>query len=242
MSVVKLEVCIDSLESALAAQEGGANRVELCGDLASDGTTPSYGLIAEARKQLTIGLHVMIRPRGGDFCYSELEFEIMKRDIEQAKALHVDGVVFGILIHDNRVDISRMKALIDIAKPMKITFHRAFDIVQDPMQAMEEIIQLRIDRILTSGQKPTAREGLPLIKQLVDASNDRIVIMPASGVTLENINFILNETKTREIHVGSAVSEIQKYPNAGIFNSKRRVVTKQKVHDLLNCIHHSAKG
>ncbi len=233
MSVVKLEVCVDSLESAIAAQEGGATRVELCGDLSSGGTTPSYGLIEEARKRIHIGLHVMIRPRGGDFFYSDLEFEIMKRDVEQAKALRVDGVVFGILTKNNHVDMARMRILVGIAKPMKITFHRAFDIVHEPMQAMEEIIHLGIDRILTSGQKRTAMEGLPLIKQMAEASKDRIIIMPASGITSENVNFILKEAKVKEIHVGGAVSEIQEYPDAGMFTFKRRVVDCEKVKSFI---------
>ncbi len=180
----------------------------------------------------------MIRPRGGDFCYSDLEFEVMKRDIEQAKAMGVDGVVFGILTKDNRVDMTRMKNLVELARPMKITFHRAFDIVHHPMYAMEEIIQLGIKRILTSGHQRTAIQGLPLLKQLVEAANERIIIMPGSGVNAENVNFILKETKAREIHAGTAVSEQLEYPKAGIFNTKRHVATKEKVQQFIHIIHH----
>src|SRR5687768_8698169 len=137
---ITIEVCIDSVQSAIEAQQGGANRVELCDNLFEGGTTPSAGAIAIARKNITIGLHVMIRPRGGDFYYSDIEFDCMKKDIQIAKELGADGVVFGLLTKDGRIDVARSKELTDLALPLQVTFHRAFDMTVDPVQALEDII------------------------------------------------------------------------------------------------------
>ena len=182
-----IEACVNSAISAIEAQKGGADRVELCENLHDGGTTPSAGTIKFARKNLHIGLFVMIRPRGGDFLYSEDEFEIMKEDIKVARELGADGVVFGILKPDGTIDLERMKTLVDLARPMGITCHRAFDMTADPFQAMEDLITLGIDRILTSGQQKTASEGASLILELIQRSNGRIIIMPGSGVKEDNI-------------------------------------------------------
>jgi copper homeostasis protein len=196
-----LEACVNSAISAIEAQRGSADRVELCDNLHDGGTTPSAGSILFARKNLHIGLFVMIRPRGGDFLYSEDEFEIMKEDIRMARELGADGVVFGILLPDGTVDKERMKALVDLARPMGITCHRAFDMTSDPFKAMEDLISLGIDRILTSGLQPTAPEGAGLIKELIMRANGRIIIMPGSGVKEHNIAELIRGTGATEVHI-----------------------------------------
>ena len=195
------EACVNSAISAIEAQKGGADRVELCENLHDGGTTPSAGTIRFARKNLHIGLFVMIRPRGGDFLYSEDEFEIMEEDIRMAKELGADGVVFGILRPDGSIDLQRMKILVDLARPMGITCHRAFDMTADPFQAMEELIGLGVDRILTSGQQPTAPQGALLIKELITKSAGRIIIMPGSGVKEHNAAALIESTGAKEIHI-----------------------------------------
>jgi copper homeostasis protein len=196
-----IEVCAAQVQSALAAQEGGAKRVELCDNLYEGGTTPSFAAIKIARAKLNIGLNVMIRPRGSDFCYSDLEFEIMKEDIRVCKNLEVDGVVFGILLPDGNVDVVRTKLLVELAKPMSVTFHRAFDVSSDPLKALEELIHLGVDRILTAGQKNTVPEGIDLINQLVKKAADRIIIMPGSGINEKNIIEIRDKTGAKEFHL-----------------------------------------
>jgi copper homeostasis protein len=187
-----LEICSFSLESCLTAQNAGADRVELCGGMFEGGTTPSAGLIRLARQNLTIKLYVMIRPRGGDFCYSDSEFEVMKEDILIAKNLGADGVVFGILNPDGSVDKKRTTELVNSAAPLKVTFHRAFDVANDPIQALEDIIECSCERILTSGQKNTAIEGLDLLKILVEKSENRIEIMAGGGVNAQNARQFLS--------------------------------------------------
>jgi copper homeostasis protein len=161
MSIV-LEICIDSVEAAMAAQQGGANRVELCADLLEGGTTPSAGTIHLARRSIDIDLNVIIRPRGGDFCYTPVEFEVMKLDIETAKAAGANGVVIGVLNEDGSVDADRTSELVTLARPMSVTFHRAFDMARDPYQALETLIDLGVDRVLTTGQESSVLEGLDL--------------------------------------------------------------------------------
>lgn len=228
-----LEVCVDSIESALAAQEGGAARVELCDNLLEDGTTPSAGMIEVARQYLRIGLHVMIRPRGGDFYYSDIEFEVMKKDILIAKQLGADGVVFGLLKPDHTVDLGRTRYLVQLARPLRVTFHRAFDLATDSFQALEDIISLGIERILTSGHAQTALAGLSLITRLVESAAGRAIIMPGSGITPQNARTILAASGADEIHAGSAVSIKKEYPQAGLFLTPLNVVDSQKVRALL---------
>ncbi len=198
---IKLEVCVDSVQSAINAEKGGAIRVELCDNLFEGGTTPSAGTIEVARKNLSIGLQVIIRPRGGDFLYSDIEFDIMKRDIAQAKLLGADGVVIGILLPDGTVDMSRTAELVKLARPMNVTFHRAFDMTSDPFEALEDIISLGIDRILTSGQERSVPEGVALIGELVKKAGNRIMIMPGGGINEWNIEKIVEATGVRECHV-----------------------------------------
>ena len=196
-----LEACVDSVEAAVAAQLGGADRVELCADLLEGGCTPSPGVIQLARKLLDNRLHVMIRPRGGDFCYSEVEFEVMRLDIAFAKQAGADGVVIGILNPDGTVDAERTRALMEPARPMSVTFHRAFDVTRDPFEAMETLIGLGVDRILTSGQEPAVLEGLDLIADLVRRAGDRVIIMPGAGITERNFGKIVAQSGAREFHV-----------------------------------------
>lgn len=196
----KIEICANSVASCLQAQKGGAYRVELCAGIPEGGTTPSYGETAVARQLLDIKLNIIIRPRGGDFLYSEVEHQAMLHDIEMAKKLGVDGVVIGCLKANGTIDMERNKELIDAAKGMNVTFHRAFDMCKDPFESLEQIISLGCDRVLTSGQQPTAIEGVSLLAELVAKANSRIIIMPGSGVNEDNIATIAAETKATEFH------------------------------------------
>ena len=195
------EACVNSAISAVEAQIGGAHRVELCENLHDGGTTPSAGSIRWARKNLYISLFVMIRPRGGDFLYSEDEFEIMQHDILEAKRLGADGVVFGILLPDGSIDTERMEVLTKLARPMGITCHRAFDMTADPFTALETLISLGIDRVLTSGQQPTALQGAHLIRQLTERAAGRIIVMPGSGIKEYNIAEVAASTGASELHI-----------------------------------------
>ncbi|AFK02837.1 Copper homeostasis protein cutC [Emticicia oligotrophica DSM 17448] len=202
-----LEICSFSLESCLTAQNAGAGRVELCGGMFEGGTTPSAGLIRLARKHLHVKLYVMIRPRGGDFCYSDAEFAVMKEDIQTAKDLGADGVVFGILNPDGSIDQIRTSELVRLAAPLKVTFHRAFDVANNPIQALEDIIACGCERILTSGQKNTAIEGIDLLKTLVEKSQNRIEIMAGSGVSAQNAQQFLS-VGVRALHMtGKGIQE-----------------------------------
>lgn len=197
---IRLEICIDSIRSALAAQEGGASRVELCDNLLVGGTTPSYGMIKQVRQAISIGLHVLIRPRGGDFCYSAAEQAIMMEDIKAAKELGANGVVLGVLRPDGHIDTRVAEQLIAAARPLKVTWHRAFDVARDPLQALEDIIALGCDYLLTSGQQQTAWEGKELIARLVEKAAGRIVVMPGGGVRESNIAELRQVTGAREFH------------------------------------------
>lgn len=197
----KLEICVDSLESALNAQVAGADRVELCDNLIEGGTTPSYGTISTVRDNLSIGLHVIIRPRGGDFLYTDPEFDIMRQDIEICGELGVDGVVFGILHPDGSVDTDRSARLVEIASPMQVTFHRAFDMCIDPAKGLPDIISTGASRLLTSGQRDKAAEGADLIKKLVKQAGTKIIIMPGSGLDETNIAAMAIATGASEFHL-----------------------------------------
>ncbi len=195
-----LEICAGSITSCLAAQEGGASRVEFCDNLLEGGTTPSYGAIASAREKLQIALNVIIRPRGGDFLYSDIEFDVMERDILACKTLGVDGVVIGLLTADGDIDVIRTRALVELAAPMQVTFHRAFDVARDPFKALEDVIATGCNRLLTSGQEANALEGAALISKLREAARERLVVMPGAGVRLNNIAQLVTETGCVEFH------------------------------------------
>ena len=196
----KIEICTNSVTSCLQAQKGGAYRVELCAGIPEGGTTPSYGEIAVARELLDIKLNIIIRPRGGDFLYSDVEHQTMLHDIRMAKKLGVDGVVIGCLTADGKIDMQRNKELIDAAHGMSVTFHRAFDMCKNPFEALEQIISLGCDSILSSGQQPTAMEGVTLLSELIAKADGRITIMPGSGVNESNIAAIAQKTKATEFH------------------------------------------
>ncbi|MDH6342607.1 copper homeostasis protein [Parabacteroides sp. PFB2-12] len=199
-----IEICANSAQSCVEAEAGGATRVELCAAIPEGGTTPSYGEIKMA-KALTshIRIHVIIRPRGGDFLYTEAEIQSMLYDIELCKQLEVQGVVFGCLTREGDIDTVLLKRLIDAARPLSVTFHRAFDVCRDPFTALEQLIEAGCDRILTSGQQPTAEQGIPLIAELVKRAGDRIIIMPGCGVRETNIARIESETGAKEFHTSA---------------------------------------
>lgn len=215
----KIEICANSVESAVKAQQAGAYRVELCAGIPEGGTTPSFGEIRMARQLLhQTKLHVIIRPRGGDFLYSPIEQEIMLHDIKVARQLGADGVVFGCLTAEGDVDVPLMKKLLNGVGEMSVTFHRAFDMCSNPKEALEQIIDLGIDRILTSGQEETAEKGIPLLKELVELADGRIIIMPGCGVNAGNIRKIAEETGTSEFHFSgrSAIESGMIYRNSKI--------------------------
>lgn len=210
--MINLEICANGVSSALAAQEGGAIRVELCDNLGEGGTTPSYGQITLARKLLNIQLYPIIRPRGGDFLYTDLEFEVMKADIKECVKLGCDGVVIGILKADGQIDIARCAELVELANPLGVTFHRAFDVCANPSIALEDIIRIGCERILTSGGRQTAVQGTTLIAQLVQQAAGRIEIMPGSGVNENNIAELVEQTGATVFHTTAK----------NIFNSEMR--------------------
>lgn len=197
----KLEICVDTVESALEAQNAGADRVELCDNLSEGGTTPGYGTITSARKNLNILLNVIIRPRCGDFLYTDMEYDIMKRDIDICGECGVDEIVLGILMPGGTIDLERTARLIEFASPMSATFHRAFDMCSDPVQGLEDVISSGATRLLTSGQKDKASDGAELISQLVIQGGDRIIVMPGSGINESNIERIAQITRAREFHL-----------------------------------------
>lgn len=202
-----MEVCVDSVESALAAAAGGADRLELCQDLCEGGLTPSAGLLAGVRARVKIPLAVMLRPRAADFCYSEAEFEVMRRDLQFARELGADMVVLGILTPDGGVDVARTRELIALARPLPVTFHRAFDMVSDATRALEDLIQLGVERVLTSGLERTALEGLDTLAALMKQAGERIIVVPGGGITERNLPKLLAVTGAKEFHVSASVPQ-----------------------------------
>jgi copper homeostasis protein len=201
MPRVQLEICCGSLDDAVEAGAGGADRVELCSALFLGGLTPSYGALVEAKQRLSIPVIFMARPRGGGFCYTATEMAAMERDTEMAVAHGADGVVFGILEPDGRVDIARTRRLRSLVGSREAVFHRAFDVTPDPFRAVDELVDLGITRILTSGQCDTVWEGLPLIARLVEYAGDRVQIMPGGGIKPHHVDDVIAKTGCRHIHV-----------------------------------------
>ena len=215
---ITFEVAVDSIESAIIAQDCGVDRIELCAALGIGGITPSHAMIALAKDRLTIPFNVIIRPRRGDFLYTETEFEIMRGDIEYVKSLGANGVVIGILKADGRIDVERTHALIEVARPLEVTFHRAFDMAVDPYQALDDLIVLGVDTLLTSGQAPTAEQGLLVIAELVKQADGRIKIMPGSGINPSNIKVIVDKSGAKEFHFSGkkAVDSPMQYHNLNL--------------------------
>lgn len=239
-----LEVCANSYASALAAQNGGAKRAEFCDNLAEGGTTPSYGQLALAKKNLSIEIWPIIRPRGGDFLYSDTEFELMKEDIKICRSLNCEGIVIGILKEDGAIDKERCAELIELAKPLAVAFHRAFDMSNDMDQALEDLIELGIKRVLTSGGASSAPLGAEKLSQLVKKANGRITIMPGAGINEGNIQQLINQTGATEFHASAKefVQSKMKFRNTetkmgSIEDEYRYELTSEiKVKALVDCI------
>ena len=240
----KLEVIAFNIESCSIIEQSCAHRIELCDNPGEGGTTPSYGFIKAARKKISIELYPIIRPRGGDFLYSKDEFEIMKDDIIVCKNLGCDGVVTGLLQKDGRVDKERCSQLRELAYPMGVTFHRAFDRTMDPFNALEDIIEIGCERILTSGQKPHAPEGSDLISRLIQQADERIIIMPGSGVRAENIARLEEQTGAVEFHtsartmIESKMNYLNKNPED---NLKTISVNKNEIEEMIKALKKKGK-
>jgi copper homeostasis protein len=195
-----LEICVESVDHGVAAERGGAQRIELCSDLSSGGITPSAELMRAARRHVNIPIHILIRPRAGDFSYSDHELEIMRNDIQAAKQFGMDGVVLGILHKSARVDIERTRTLVELAHPLAVTFHRAFDASENLETSLEEVIQTGASRILTSGGQARAVDGLSTLARLAQAARGRILLMPCGGINSENVVRIVQTTLVQEVH------------------------------------------
>ncbi len=219
-----LEIAVFNIQSAILAANAGADRIELCENPADGGTTPSYGYLKTAREKISIPVFPIIRARGGDFFYNDEEFAVMKKDVLLCKDLGFEGIVIGLLIKDATVDIERTKRLVDLAYPMEITFHRAFDRTKSALQSLEDIINCGCQRILTSGQVPDAFDGKDLIKKLIEQSDGRIIIMPGSGVRSNNIKEIADYMGATELH-SSARKNI---------NSEMKFVNRNMQENLQN--------
>lgn len=213
-----LEIAVFNIESALAAASAGANRIELCSAPSGGGLTPSAGTMRIAREKISIPIYCMIRPREGDFCYSNTEFETMLYEIDIAKTTGMNGIVAGILLPDGSVDIKRMKTIVKTASPMGVTFHRAFDLTRNLKDAMESIIETGCKRILTSGGEPTAEQGISSIQNLISESAGRIIIMPGSGIRANNILHLIKSTCAHEIHLSA-----RKYINGSMLYRTKNV-------------------
>ena len=205
-----IEICANSYQSAINAQQAGADRIELCSELAVGGITPSYGLIQKVKQDGQIPVHILIRPRSGDFTYSQTEFEIIKEDIKLCKDLGCEGVVSGVLKRDGTIDITRTKVLVELAKPMHFTFHRAFDWVVNPLEGLDQLMDIGVDTILTSGQEKKAIQGIQLLKELKERGGDAIKIMPGAGVTIDNILDFKNEGFSQIHFSGTKMHTTQK--------------------------------
>jgi copper homeostasis protein len=216
------EVCVDSVEGARAAQAAGAQRVELCANLVEGGTTPSLGMIQLTRRTVEIGVNVIIRPRGGDFDPSALEFEVMRQDILAAKQAGANGVVIGLLQPDGSIDVERTRALVELARPLSVTFHRAFDLCRDADEALEALCALGVDRILTSGQKNHALEGADCIARLVQRAGQRTIILAGGGIHADNVSTLIEKTGVKEIHFAAqrVVKSAMLFRNPNCFMGK----------------------
>ncbi|QOD60861.1 copper homeostasis protein CutC [Polaribacter haliotis] len=198
-----LEICANSYQSALNAQNAGVDRIELCSELSVGGITPSFGLLEKVAKEITILTNVLIRPRSGNFCYSDAEFKQMKKDILICKKLGFNGIVSGILNADNSINIERTKEIIELSKPLSFTFHRAFDCVTNPKKSLQELIDLKVDRILTSGLQENAINGIDLLIELQKLAGEKLIILPGSGINADNVN-VFKEVGFKEIHASAS--------------------------------------
>ena len=227
-----LEICANSYQSAKNAQDGGAQRIELCQELSIGGITPSYGLLKQVIENIHIPVFVLIRPRSGNFVYSDGEFEIIKKDIQICKDLGCSGIVSGVLNSDKSIDIKRTKELIELSKPLSFTFHRALDEVANPKEALEQLINLGVERVLTSGQKPSAEEGLSLLKKLNEIANGKITILAGGGINAQNaVKF--KEAGLKEIHASASITINQ---DDSLFCLPQTVSDTNTIKDILDAI------
>jgi copper homeostasis protein len=236
---MKFEVCIDRIDSALAAKSGGADRLEVCSALAVDGLTPSYGLVEQCLELGGVEVMMMIRPHAGGFCYGNSEVDTMLRDIRVARQLGVSGVVLGALRKDGRIDRELCLRLIEGARPLAVTFHRAFDVTADPFEALDCLLELGVDRVLTSGQAASARDGAKLIRALVQQAGMRLSVMAGAGIRAQDVAMLVQATGVREIHASaSEVTREGGHPAAGIVRETR--ITSQKlVREIVHALHES---
>jgi copper homeostasis protein len=220
-----LEIAVFNYSSAILAEQSGADRLELCENAGEGGTTPSYGTLKQVKSNLKIPVFPIIRPRGGDFLYAEDELLIMKQDIKLCKELGFEGVVFGMLLPNGRVDKENCKRLVDLAYPLEVTFHRAFDRSIDAFEAMEDIVECGCSRILTSGRVPNVSDGTELIKELIAVAGDRIIIMPGSGLRSSNVVSIADATGAVEFHSSARtnIPSAMKYSNSNMKESSQVV-------------------
>ena len=242
-SHILVEACVDSVASARNAVAGGAERLELCDNLVEGGTTPSLGMMAAVRDVVRVPMFVLIRPRGGDFLYDADEVRIIRRDIAEARTLGADGVVIGALTQEGKVDTVVMKKLIEAARPMAVTFHRAFDLARHPYETLEVLVQLGAHRVLTSGQAPTALEGIPVLARLVQQAKDRIEILAGGGVTEDNAARIVKDTGVNEIHLRGSATEpsAMQFRRPGVYMGKsfepdeyrRSDTSEQRIRDVV---------
>ncbi|MGB7847142.1 MAG: copper homeostasis protein CutC [Candidatus Acidiferrum sp.] len=221
-----LEITVESLDSALAAERGGADRIELCAELNRGGLTPSAAAMRKLHEELEIPVFPIIRPRAGDFVYSEIEFAAMKRDISLARDLGMDGIVFGILRPDHSVDVERTAELVQWARPLEVTIHRAFDLATDLLLALEDVIATGATRILTAGGAAIAPDGKDDLRKLVDAAGDRIVIMPGGGLDATNITKVVADTRAREFHSG--LGSVLPYGSSNLLQFEAEIHTMKR--------------
>ncbi len=231
-----LEICANSYQSAVNAEKAGAERIELCNELAVGGITPSYGLIKRVVETLSIPVFVLIRPRSGNFTFSDAEFEIMKNDIDICKKIGVQGIVSGVLNDNNTIDLQRTQALVELSKPLAFTFHRAFDCVPNPMEALEQLIDLDLERILTSGLEPTAEKGLNMLMKLNKKAEKRIIILAGSGINAENTSKF-KTAELQEIHASASQVITTKNNHTYFGNTQQTVSSVEIIKNILHKIH-----
>ncbi len=234
----QLEICCYTLQSCIAAERSGANRIELCADPEAGGTTASFGTIKMVKEKVSIAVYPIIRPRGGDFFYTEEEFYIMEKDVQLCKELGCEGVVIGMLLQDGTIDLENCKRLVQLAYPLSVTFHRAFDRSINPFEAMESIIEAGCERILTSGQKPNALEGSLLLSELIRQASERIIIMPGSGIRASNIIELAEKTGAVEFHssASTSIASGMQFINAGMNESMRQIAANENEIGLMKLL------
>jgi len=231
-----LEVCIDRIESALAARSGGADRIEVCGALDVDGITPSYGLVEQCVELGSVKVVVMIRPHAGGFCYGANEVNTMLRDIGVARQLGANGIVFGALGKDGRIDRELYQRFIEASRPLSVTFHRAFDLTPDPFEALDSLLELGIDRLLTSGQAASAKYGVPLIRELVRRAGNGLSVVAGGGIRVEHVVAVIRATGVREIHTSASELTTEDRSNAVSIVRTTRVTKHTLVRAMVQAI------